>query len=82
MKTAKKTILAVSMATFAAMMFSCTGTKKAGASALESAPAVQSEIENPASNEELPSETESQDGLQQTEQQAHQNNDVSVPASE
>lgn len=82
MKTTKKTILAVSMAAFAAMMFSCAGTKKTDASALESAPAVQSETENPASNEELPAETESQDGLQQTEQQEPQNNDVSVPASE
>lgn len=77
MKTTKKAFIAVSMIGFAAMMFSCAGTKKDAPAAQETthsvqetAPAVQHEFDN-AAQEEVPAETPAEENLY--EQNALQN---------
>ena len=85
MKTTKKTFIAVSMIGFAAMMFSCAGTKKDAPASEETTSAVQSEAPTEAPVEEK--SLSIQDTLQSenptdVQEELPQNNDVSVPAAE
>lgn len=52
MKTTKKAFIAVSMIGFAAMMFSCAGTKKTERTAQETVTAAQEETENEVAPEQ------------------------------
>lgn len=91
MKTTKKAFIAVSMIAFAAIMFSCAGTKK-NAPASEETSQVQQELDS-AAQTEVPAETPAeenlsgQDALQEenpaaVQEEVPQNNDVSAPAAQ
>lgn len=80
MKTTKKAFIAVSMIGFAAMMFSCAGTKKTERTAQETVTAAQEETENEVapetSAEENPAAEQNADASVQSE--ASQNEEVPV----
>lgn len=92
MKTTKKDFIAVSMIGFAAMMFSCAGTKNKNAPAAQETAPVQHELDS-AAQTEVPAETPAeenlsgQDALQgenpaAVQEELPQNNDVSAPVAQ
>ncbi|WP_297648950.1 hypothetical protein [uncultured Treponema sp.] len=85
MKTTTKTFIAVSMVGFAAMMFSCVGTKKEASSVQEATPAVQEQLDS-ATTSEAPLQEDSSsvenENTSSAQSEAPESSDASAPVAE
>lgn len=85
MKTTTKTFIAVSMVGFAAMMFSCVGTKKEASSVQETTPAVQEQLDS-ATTSEAPLQEDSSsvenENTSSVQSEAPEASDASAPVAE